>query len=614
MAVYTLENLLEDVAARARPSGLGQVQAQRQQLAEVWAAVDRYASFCMEQRRGVVLPNLFRAGWQAVKLRGKATYRPYFQVADSFCRSYGAAPPRNVSFMHDEDICPMEDFNFSKAAIRFSSKLTKDQVAVGLRALVQQLGQVVGQSRPVSIELSFGKIVSEEREVRMVFAAELYAAQGLEVPSGSAGDACEGRGSQRSRATFTAAGPGREALQGLSLVGTGAIEAASGSRCVPLGSYSGPATASGAGGSCGSTAGTPRSGEEPDLAREPGPQAAARVRPPQSQRSHLLQSAHDDALHRQITALETRASEAMRDRVELSGQMYRNVAEDARRQAENQAVRREHAEFLQGQMEAKRNRAQAEKDFSRVEEAAPQKPPQAPRLDVAALHRRDMLTSQAKETHALEISAARAATEAPAMVGGAGGAGGAGTGTSSPSAATSVGGSHRRARSELREALDEQVQASRVRRAAMQQFDRRVEASMLAAESRELAVRREEEQAARARERQMLGAAWREEVKIRDIKKAIEAIEVGKHVPGLKAELPGGLSTAALATPRRPAPWGAGPESRPGTARGDGSGAASSRALSSARGSSEAAPLSARGEALGAAAQLALQRKAAAAA
>merc|ERR1719464_1096093 len=131
----------------------------------------------------------------------------------------------------------MEEFNFSKAAIRFSQRLTKDNVSVGLRALTQQLGLVIGQSRPVALEFSFGKLISEEREVRFSFAADLYTANGLEIPASGCG--ADEDGAKRGPVTFAAVGPSHEVLDGLSLVGTAARGSEASRRgCSSLGSQS----------------------------------------------------------------------------------------------------------------------------------------------------------------------------------------------------------------------------------------------------------------------------------------------------------------------------------------------------------------------------------------
>merc|ERR1712232_498455 len=75
-------------------------------------------------------------------------------------------------------------------------------------------------------------------------------------------------------------------------------------------------------------------------------------------RDALQQNVHEDALHRQITALEVRASEAIRARAEREGNLERGKMLDARAQAERQARLREHQRCLQRQIEANERRRQ----------------------------------------------------------------------------------------------------------------------------------------------------------------------------------------------------------------------------------------------------------------
>jgi len=72
------------------------------------------------------------------------------------------------------DLCRWEDFNFSKAALCFSRKLTKDHVSVGIGVLVHQIGQAIAQGRPLSLDFRVGKLVMKERKVfRFLFSGEI---------------------------------------------------------------------------------------------------------------------------------------------------------------------------------------------------------------------------------------------------------------------------------------------------------------------------------------------------------------------------------------------------------------------------------------------------------
>merc|ERR1719221_1015143 len=110
-----------------------------------------------------------------------------------------------------------------------------------------------------------------------------------------------------------------------------------------------------------------------------------------------------------------------------------SAVQDARLQEERQAQIREHSQFLQRQIEAKESRRRAEEVANR-EQAPPQSPVSTFCGDIAAQHKRNMLTSHVKEACAEQIAAFVAAP---------------------PSTCDGQGGS--RAQCELREALDEQV-------------------------------------------------------------------------------------------------------------------------------------------------------------
>jgi len=317
-------------------------------------------------------------------------------------------------------------------------------------------------------------------------------------------------------------------------------------------------------------------------------------------RSHLQRCAHDDALHRQIDVLETRASEALRDRAVESGRRDDVAVRSGRLQVERQAQIRENFEFVQRQIEAKEKRRRDE--HAKKAEDLAESAISVPCGDIRALHKRDVLTSEAKEACAEQIAAAAAAC-------------------TSGSVSCASDGAERRAQRELRNALDEQVQARKAKREALKKSEMYMDARLLEMENREAAERRQAEQAARLQEREMLNGAWREETKIRDIRRQIEAIELGKRLPGSKTNseyvelrLPasGLVTSRGLDTSRgSPGSGSVTPKSSHGLQSTLMSARAGSATTSVRGGTSiQAAPLSARGDALGAVAALALQQKA----
>lgn len=138
-------------------------------LREVWDTLDRYIVSCMEQNRGLVVPNFGRFGWQ-VSHRVRKTYvGPYFDFLDSFSRRYRASLTRSQAAALEADLCRWEEFNFSKAALCFSRTLTKDHVSLGLRILIHQIGQAIAQGRPLSLDFHVGTLMKQGSGLRFQF-------------------------------------------------------------------------------------------------------------------------------------------------------------------------------------------------------------------------------------------------------------------------------------------------------------------------------------------------------------------------------------------------------------------------------------------------------------
>lgn len=188
MASYRLPELLQDVAKKRGKLNAKSKEA-KLDYQEVWDAFNRYMTANMLLKKGLSIQNFAKLGWTIEKKRsGGATYRPYFQFQDNFLKAHGMDKLLRPAPAADKDLCQMEDMNYSKAAIRYSSTLTKDQVFTGLRMILVQIGEACGEGKNVSIEFEMGNLISQEGEPRFAFAAELYLAEGLQVPSGAADD------------------------------------------------------------------------------------------------------------------------------------------------------------------------------------------------------------------------------------------------------------------------------------------------------------------------------------------------------------------------------------------------------------------------------------------
>lgn len=87
--------------------------------------------------------------------------RPFFHLAPAFAQSFGlgqnAKQVQQNSSVLQGNTC--EEFNFSKAALRFSDGLTKDQVFSGMRYILQAIGECMRvASNTVIVDFDVGKL------------------------------------------------------------------------------------------------------------------------------------------------------------------------------------------------------------------------------------------------------------------------------------------------------------------------------------------------------------------------------------------------------------------------------------------------------------------------
>lgn len=177
--MLTFDGLVQDIIQRRVRLGTKEGSESARDYQEAWAAYAAYVRSCLEQRRGLQLSSFCKLGWSLQKKLGKTTYRPHVQFSDSFIRTYLSESRKTPA----HELCAFEDFNFSKAALKFSN-LTKDQVFTMLRALVQRIGESAADGR--ELDLAFGDVgrfVCKDRDLRFLFAQEFYRQEGLTPPS-----------------------------------------------------------------------------------------------------------------------------------------------------------------------------------------------------------------------------------------------------------------------------------------------------------------------------------------------------------------------------------------------------------------------------------------------
>jgi len=306
--MYTLDRLFEDVLRQ-----YGAVTKRGAGYAQVWDAFNRYITDCISKRQTLNVLNFCKIGWRVEgQCNGKTKLRPHFQVADAFARAHGV-DVKNQPAIPDKQLTHVEEFNFSKAAIRFSNCLTKDNVFMGLRALLQHIGHVISTGQPLSLDFEVGKLLSSERAVRFSFNAEWYLQEGLAVPAG-AQEAADYKPS------VSFAPPTQEALK-LRLDGSNADSIRE--RNAADAAYDGACSES----TC-----------------DPGS-------------SHSISSGstkervQQEAMRRHLTQLETDASHVVAEREQWEGHLKRCSAEETRDQDRRKAINKENALHLQMQMQ-----------------------------------------------------------------------------------------------------------------------------------------------------------------------------------------------------------------------------------------------------------------------
>lgn len=479
LAMYTLEALCQDVAHKR-----GQVQKgsdmSAADFAEVWGAFGKYVSFCLEQRRGLNLSNLGKIGWQLEKKLHSNSYRPIFQLSDQFARAYLSQEAlRKVGAQSTtaNELCPFEDFNFSKAAIRFSQNLTKDQVFTGLRGMIQRVGEVVSEKQDMELAVGeIGKLVSRGGEPRFVFAQEIYTKEGLDPPPGA-----PAAGSLRTAAAFS-----KEAPAGSRALGLRGSQAAQGKEASAPAPARRPLTPpmeddmlpeeapapSGYSGFMAEELPLRHSQATPSrrslMSSGSAPNLGAGNEPVLTAQQYKREVAYKEAMDRHITAMEARANEVVQER-EHWQEHVQVCLEQERDEIQQKRMRnQQNLNFLQHQM----NLGEEKRKEQRKED-----------INAASAHEFPKFTEP--DPHEIRDF---------------------------------VRGQQTRMRSDL----DDQVRTNNTLRNLAKQRERALEVNQLETNRQEMAVLRTAERAKKAYDREALATAWNSEIRMKNIWKAIE--------------------------------------------------------------------------------------------
>jgi len=513
--MYTLDRLLEEVAKQRGPlsaRGGGDYE-------QVWDAFNRYVTAAIEKRQTLSVLNFCKIGWKLEDhMHGKVKRRPHFQVAENYARAHNI-DVRPQAQVPDKQLATAEEFNFSKAAIRFSQNLTKDNIFIGLRAILQHLGEVISTGQQVSIDFEVGKLVAAERDVKFVFAAELYLQEGLEVPAGAT------EAEYRPSATF--APPTKDALS-LSVSGT---QAGRSVKATDLGGWEDRGPEDEERWEEASEAGRTDSTYAPASSRSAASAASRGQREglPQS-RSGVSAAEHvqREALDRHLKQMGAEAAAAMADRDLWEGHLQRCAQEEMLGAEWRRALNKEHSLHLQSQMrQAEERRVEGRQH----------------RIEQASQHSFPDFTESPEQAVYEHI---------------------------------------RERRTHLKEDLDQQVETKRLKQIAEKHRDREIDVTNIEANQRELALMKLETAAKKQSDRSSLHQAWEQDRHMHTARKAIRdhhKAPVRTDLPAVvqAAEAHAGLQMGGLPTPR----GSAGPASRPvtGSVRRMPLGAAASLAL-----------------------------------
>lgn len=374
----------------------------------------------------------------------------------------------------------MEEFNFSKAAIKFSQCLTKDMMFTGLRALVQQLGEAVSEGRQLCVDFEFGRLLCNEHDPRFAFAAELYTKEGLPVPNGAV-DKLDYAPS------VTFAPPSKDALS-LNIAGTKAGTAAD---AVPQKSATPPPPAPPTplpvaeleepqeNVSQGypiyddmdkeSRARTPYGSERSTAASSRRLRSEAGAPSDTSETANAKQeAAYREAMDRHINEMEMRAAQAVGERQEWEGHIKQCLVQEREDLNRRRALCSENQDFVKQQMnfnEAKRN--QGRKTF----------------IENASAHDFPVFTEPPENELREQM---------------------------------------RNQQQRMRQDLDQQVRTNNTLRNIARQRERELEHNQLEANRQEMAMLRSLDNSKKQQQKEVLSSAWNRDIRMRNIWRAID--------------------------------------------------------------------------------------------
>merc|ERR1719498_236646 len=376
--------------------------------------------------------------------------------------------------MGDRETLAFEEFNFSKAAIKHSNSLTKDQVFTGLRSLIQQLGEAVSDGKDIDIDFgSVGRYLVKDKESRFSFGSAFLGDSGeVALPDDA------GYQKQASAPAFRKDVP--EAAMSLGIEGGAPSQPPPQEAPQPTqvpamqldqdyGGYAADMPPSRMGNDMGSDV------QDYD--------EGGRRTPLLTNQQYKREVAYKEAMDRHISEMEARAQEAVNEKEAWQGHMDDCLMQE------------------RDEMQVKRARAQQNQYFLRQQVQWREKQKKEQRKD-------DIVASSAHDFPKFTEPAAEEMKDFRS-------------------------GQHARMRADL----DEQVRTNNTLRNLQKRRERALEVDQLQANRMEMAMLREAERAKKAYDKEALATAWNSEIRMKNIWKAIEShnkvgsSQAGSHAP-----------------------------------------------------------------------------------
>jgi hypothetical protein len=130
---------------------------------ETWNAVNKWVNYRLAKKKGASIPLLGKFTWERVD---DNVSRPVFILHDSFVKLHRVKKAR---VFKEPDLAPVDELNYSQISIKYSEKLTKDMVFVGIRDIVKKIGDYVDRMYEFEVPFSCGVMTSAERRVKFEF-------------------------------------------------------------------------------------------------------------------------------------------------------------------------------------------------------------------------------------------------------------------------------------------------------------------------------------------------------------------------------------------------------------------------------------------------------------